>query len=160
MMMPIQIQVQGPVDQATLEGIANDVENRLKTVSGLKDITTSIPLQEPEAHIVVDRQRCADAGISASLVGSTISTLVNGTTATQMEWQGLRTDVVVQLRKEDRSDINNLLTLPVTSTNGTIYNLRSVANISRVQEPLPSHGRTSKVKLPWRLICKVVLNLM
>jgi hydrophobic/amphiphilic exporter-1 (mainly G- bacteria), HAE1 family len=128
-MMPVQIQVKGPVDQETLQKIAIDIENRLKTVQGLSDIITSTPAQETEVEISVDRQRCALAGISASQVGTTISTLVNGTTATHMDWQGLRTDVRVQLRKQDRSDVASLLTLPVTSNNGTLYKLNAVANV-------------------------------
>jgi hydrophobic/amphiphilic exporter-1 (mainly G- bacteria), HAE1 family len=129
MMMPIQVEVKGPVDQVTLEGIADEVKSTLEKVPGLKDVTTSIPIQQPEAHIAINRQRCADAGVNATTVGSTISTLVNGTTATQVEWQGIRTDVIVQLRPEDRADINSVLALPVASSAGNTYTLRNLAVI-------------------------------
>jgi hydrophobic/amphiphilic exporter-1 (mainly G- bacteria), HAE1 family len=128
-MMPVQVELKGPVDQDTMEGVASDIVKRMKTVPGLRDVTTSTPPQEPEVDIVVNRQRCAEAGINAAGVGTTVSTLVRGSTATTVDWQNQLTDVIVQLRKEDLSDSNGLLNLPVTSSGGTMYTLRSVANI-------------------------------
>jgi HAE1 family hydrophobic/amphiphilic exporter-1 len=128
-MMPVQIEVRGPVDQKTLQSVADEIVTRMKTVTGLRDVMTSVPPQEPEVEIVVNRQRCADAGVSASRVGSTISTLVKGSTATRVDWQNQLTDVIVKLRKEDLSDSAGLLNLPITATNGNIYTLRDVASI-------------------------------
>jgi len=126
---PVQITVQGPVSIDTLDGIADQVMERLSTVPGLRDVGKSLPPREPELDIVVDRQRCANAGISASTVGSTIATLVQGTVATQVEWQDMLTDVYVQLRSEDLADASALMSLPIATANGNLYPLNALANI-------------------------------
>ncbi len=126
---PVQIAVQGPVSIDTLDDVANQIIERLNTITGLRDVAKSVPPQEPELDIVVDRQRCANAGISAATVGSTISTLVQGTVATQVEWQDQLTDVNVKLRSEDLSDASALLDLPIAASNGNLYPLNALADI-------------------------------
>lgn len=128
--MPLQIAVQGPVDQNTLEGVAQQIMSRLQNVPGVQDIRESTPPQQPEIEVAVDRQRCAEAGVSSAGVGQTISTLFGGTVATQVDWQNQLTDVVVQLQPQDLADPAKLMSLPVTSSSGNIYPLNSVADIS------------------------------
>ncbi|MFC1943054.1 efflux RND transporter permease subunit [Chloroflexota bacterium] len=126
---PVQISVQGPVSADTLDGIAQQIMERLSTVPGLRDVVESIPPQQPELDIVVDRQRCANAGVSASTIGSTIATLVQGKVATQVDWQDQLTDVNVQLRSEDLLDASVLMDLPIAASNGRLYTLDALANI-------------------------------
>ena len=71
---PVQLSVQGPVTADVLDGVAHQIMDRISTVQGIKDATVSTPPLQPELDIVVDRLRCADAGISATTVGSTIAT--------------------------------------------------------------------------------------
>ncbi len=126
---PVQIAVQGPVPISVLDEVARKIMDRLSTVQGIRDITVSVPPQQPELDIVVDRQRCANAGISASTIGSTISSLIQGSVATQVEWQNQLTDVRVQLRDDDVSDTSALMSLPITGANGVLYPLSALASI-------------------------------
>jgi len=128
--MPVQIDVQGPVDQNTLEGVVSQVMAALQQVPGIMDVRESTPSQQPELDITVDRQRCAAAGVSASTVGQTISILVGGTTATSVEWQGQLTDVLVQLQPQDTADTATLMALPVVSSSGSTYSLRDLATFA------------------------------
>lgn len=132
---PVQIAVQGPVSQDALVKATEQVMERISPVPGLRDVAQSVPPQEPEIDIIVDRQRCANAGISASVVGNTISTLVQGTVATQMDWEGQLTDVKVQLSTEDLLDTTALMNLTISGTNGTLYPLSAVADIKRGTGP-------------------------
>jgi HAE1 family hydrophobic/amphiphilic exporter-1 len=132
---PVQVVVRGPTDIDTLEGVANDVIQRMGTIPGLRDIDKSLPAREPELQIVVDRQRTAQTGVNAATVGQTIRTLVTGSTATQVDWDEQRLDVNVRLREEDRTDSAALMYLPVASSSGQIFSLSSVARISRGSGP-------------------------
>jgi len=78
---------------------------------------------------VVDRQRTAQTGVSASTVGQTIRTLVSGTTATTVEWNDQRIDVNVALRNEDLVNPNALMDLPIAGPTGDMWTLRSVARL-------------------------------
>jgi hydrophobic/amphiphilic exporter-1 (mainly G- bacteria), HAE1 family len=126
---PVVVSIQGPVNLDTLDGVADQVIKEMSAIPGLRDVDKSLPPQEPELEVFVDRQRTANAGISASTVGNTIRTLIQGTTATQMDWQDRLTDVVVQLRPEDGGDPSTLGDLPVATTTGDMYPLSAVAQI-------------------------------
>ena len=116
---PVVILVQGPVSLDTLLGVANQIVQRLNTVPGLRDVSTSVPPQTPALNVVVDRQRAANAGVSTATLGQTISTLFQDTAVTQVDWQGYqRMNVTVQLRDEDLSDPSVLMNLPISASNG------------------------------------------
>jgi hydrophobic/amphiphilic exporter-1 (mainly G- bacteria), HAE1 family len=127
---PVQIDVKGPVSVAELDAVADQVAEKLKTVPGIRDVGKSLPPQMPELKVAVDRQRLADAGISATTVGNTISTLVEGSTATQIEWEGLRTDVIVSLRSQDISNQAALMDISIPDSSGNLYPLSSLASVT------------------------------
>jgi hydrophobic/amphiphilic exporter-1 (mainly G- bacteria), HAE1 family len=151
--MPVQIVVRGPVDPDTLEACVSQIMTALGTVNGVKDVRESTPAQQTEVHITVNRERCAMAGVSASLVGQQISTLIGGTTATQMEFKGQLTDVVVGLQDQDKSDPAGLLNLPIISSSGTLYTLADLANIQ------PGTGPTTLSRQNQQRVVTVGANL-
>ncbi len=126
---PIQISLQGPTSLETLDGVADDIVNRLSAVPGLRDTAKSLPPQQAEVHVVVDRQRATDAGVNATTVGSTIRAVFSSTTATNVDWQGRQTDVVVKMRDQDLTNVDVLMNLPVTAPSGIVYPLSSLAHV-------------------------------
>ncbi|MDO8568334.1 MAG: efflux RND transporter permease subunit [Dehalococcoidales bacterium] len=132
---PVVVVVRGPVSLDTLCSAADQVIERLHTVPGITDVDKSLPAPEPEMQIVVDRQRTAQNGVSAATVGSTIRTLVSGTSPTQVDWNDQRLNVNVQLRDQDLQDISSILDLSVAAPNGTLYPLRSMAHLEQGTGP-------------------------
>jgi len=133
---PVVITVQGPADIDTLNNVANQIVQRLNTVPGLKDTATSTPPQTPVLNITVDRQRAANAGINAATLGQTISTLIQDTTVTQVDWPGYqRMNVTVQLREQDLADPLILQNLPISGSSGEIYPLGSLAQVQQGTGP-------------------------
>ncbi|MFC1988982.1 efflux RND transporter permease subunit [Chloroflexota bacterium] len=132
---PVVVVVRGPISLEDLDAAANQVVERLYTVPGLRDVDKSLPPQEPELQILIDRQRTAQNGVSAATVGSTIRTLVSGTTATQVEWNDQRLDVTVQLRDEDLQDPSAILDLPIAGPDGALHPLRTVARLEQGTGP-------------------------
>ncbi|MBN1189398.1 MAG: efflux RND transporter permease subunit [Dehalococcoidales bacterium] len=126
---PVQITVQGPVSMESLDEVAQDIMTRISTIPGVRDVGTSLPPQVPQLNIEVNRQRCADAGVSAATVGSTVSTLLQGSTATHIEWEGQRTDVIVALQDEDIKDPSSIMDMTVKGTGGTAYPLSRLVDI-------------------------------
>jgi len=78
-------------------------------------------------HVMVDRERAARAGLSTTSVGSTLRTLLNGTTASRYRESGKEADIVVRLRAEDRSRMDDIMALTMSSTSGRQVPLRNVA---------------------------------
>ena len=131
----VVVAVRGPTTLESLDEAADQVAERLRTVPGLLDVDKSLPPREPELHVLVDRQRTAQYGVSAATVGQTIRTLVAGTTATQVDWQDQRMDVTVQLREQDRSDASALVDMPIAGPGGDLLPLRTLARIERASGP-------------------------
>ena len=150
---PVQVIVQGPVSIDALDSVAQQVMAKLGTIPGIRDVGESLPPQMPELDIVVDRQRCADAGISAITVGQTISTLIQGATATSIQWRGLLTDVNVSLRDEDVTNQAAVMDLSVPGSNGTLYPLSSLATVQ------PGMGPTQLSRTNQQSIITVGTNL-
>ncbi|MDP2917022.1 MAG: efflux RND transporter permease subunit, partial [Dehalococcoidia bacterium] len=143
----VVVAVRGPTSLEALDHAADTVVERLRTVPGLRDVDKSLPPREPELHVIVDRQRAAQYGVSAATVGQTIRTLVAGTTATEVNWQEQRMDVTVQLRGEDRADASVLMDIPLAGYGGDLYPLRTMARIDRASGPtlLEREGRQGQV---------------
>jgi len=104
-------------------------------IPGLVDVTTSYNAGKPEARIVVDRQRAANVGLSTAQIGSTVRTLLNGETASTFRGEGDEANIVVRLRAEDRSDIDNVLDINLLTPSGQLVPLRSVASAEVASGP-------------------------
>ncbi len=134
---PIQLNVNGTGSLEDLDKVSQDVLTAIATVPGLVDLERSYQPGKPEMHIVVDRQRAARVGLSTAAVGSTVRTLLNGQTASRYREPGREADIVVRLRPDDRSRLNDILTLSIPSSTGQIVPLQNVASFS------PSTGPTT-----------------
>lgn len=132
---PILVAVRGPTSLESLDETADQVVERLRAVSGLRDVEKSLPPKEPELHVTVDRQRTANTGVSAATVGQTIRTLVQGTTATEVNWGDQRMDVTVRLREQDRADATALMDIPLAGPGGELWPLQTVARVERGSGP-------------------------
>ena len=149
---PVQISVQGPVSVDVLDGSTQQIMSQLSTIPGIRDVGESLPPQMPEMEINVDRLRAADAGISASTISNTISTLVGGSTATQIDWQGLLTDVNVSLRDADITNQSALQDLSIPGANGTLYPLSSLATVTAGTGPTQLSRQNQQSIIPSALI--------
>ncbi|MFC1940751.1 efflux RND transporter permease subunit, partial [Chloroflexota bacterium] len=132
---PVVVVVRGPVSLEDLDSAADHVVERLNTIPGLRDVDKSLPPQEPELQILVDRQRTAQNGVTAATIGSTIRTLVSGTKATQVEWNDQRLDVTVKLRDEDLQNPSAILDLPIAGLGGALFPLHTVAHLEQGTGP-------------------------
>jgi HAE1 family hydrophobic/amphiphilic exporter-1 len=98
-------------------------------IPGLADIDRSNEPGKPELRIVMDRNRAAPLGLSTSSLGSTIRALVSGETASRYREAGKEADIIVRLRPEDRSRLDDILSLTVQASGGQSVPLRNVASI-------------------------------
>ncbi len=125
---PVQITLQTVGSADELNEYALRVAEQLKQVPGLVDIDVSYKPGKPEAQIVVDRRQAADLGINAATVGSTVRMLVEGDKVATYKGEGTEADIRVQLRKEDRQKLDQVLELQVPTTRGFVP-LRQIAKI-------------------------------
>jgi hydrophobic/amphiphilic exporter-1 (mainly G- bacteria), HAE1 family len=112
-----------------LDKVANTVADSMIGIPGLADIGLSTEPGKPELGIVVDRSKAALYGLSSNTIGTTIRTLVAGDTASTYRDPGRDADIVVRLRPEDRTRLDDILALTIQTPSGQIIPLRNVATI-------------------------------
>lgn len=131
----IQLNVSTTGSLAELDKASLRVMQAIADVPGLVDLDRSSQPGKPELHVDVDRQRASRVGLSTAAVGATVRTLINGTTASRYREKGREADIVVRLRPEDRSRLDDILSLSLMSSTGQIVPLRNVASISTSAGP-------------------------
>jgi hydrophobic/amphiphilic exporter-1 (mainly G- bacteria), HAE1 family len=133
---PIQVALRTSGSQEDLYQASQEVMDAIRDVPGLVDLDRSVEPGKPELSIKVDRERAAARGLSTAGVGSTVRTLVTGTTASMLHDGDKVVDILVILQEQDRQRTEDLLSLNLTSARGVQYRLGEVATVS------PSTGPT------------------
>jgi hydrophobe/amphiphile efflux-1 (HAE1) family protein len=150
---PISISVRGD-DQNKLTSLADKVENIIKSTNGTVDVTNSLELSKPEVRINVNREKASDLGINPLVLASSVRAMVDGFVATQFQEGEDQVDVRVRLKKENRTDLNDLNMLTVKS-NKKIDNedflvpLSDVADISQGLGPseIKRYSRQKEIRV-------------
>jgi HAE1 family hydrophobic/amphiphilic exporter-1 len=131
---PIQVLVTGE-DQRTLQQISGRVQQILLDIPVARDVTNSISAANPETRIVPDRQRMADAGVSAQQLAQVLRTAVDGTVATKLRAEGDdEVDVRLIANEVARSDLERLGALPITATRGGQTATVTVNQVTRIEQ--------------------------
>jgi HAE1 family hydrophobic/amphiphilic exporter-1 len=115
----IMYSVRGP-DVGRLQYFTSSLVERMREAGGYRDVIVSYEVGKPEVALEITRQRAADLGVPAAQIGSTISALFAGVKATTFEEGGERYDVRVQLRPEDRDDLQKLDLVRVRGSGGLV----------------------------------------
>ncbi|MDR3611087.1 MAG: efflux RND transporter permease subunit [Ignavibacteriaceae bacterium] len=112
---PVSISVRGD-DQTKLTILAEKVENIVKSTKGTVDVGNSLELSKPEVRIKIDREKASDLGINPLLLASAVRSMVDGFVTTQFQEGDEQIDVRVRLKKDNRTNLNDLNMLSVKST--------------------------------------------
>jgi HAE1 family hydrophobic/amphiphilic exporter-1 len=131
---PVQITLQTIGDTDALNEFSTGLAAQLKTVPGLVDVDVSYRPGKPEVLVAVDRRKAADLGINIATVGSTLRTLVEGSTVATYRGAGAEADIRVQLREEDRRKLDQILELQVPTPRGFV-SFRQIAHLEEADGP-------------------------
>ncbi len=115
--------IKGP-DLNRLEAYSAEALAKLKGISGVRDLESSVEEKTPAIDLKVNAQRAADLGVNTSSLSSAVASLVTGTKAGA--WRAPDDndyDINLQLNENERarpSDISNLrIATGRTDANGT-----------------------------------------
>ncbi len=134
---PIDIQIVG-YDLNTGMKLARQVDDIVRTTPGATDVQISMDPDMPELEVKVNRKKAGALGVSVANVANTVTTAMDGTVASQYTdpQSGDQYNILVRLEKKDRNDISDLGDLMVPSTNDSLVQLRTVANIVMKTTPV------------------------
>jgi HAE1 family hydrophobic/amphiphilic exporter-1 len=98
----------------------------------------------PELAVRVDRPKAALLGLRQSDVASTLRTNVAGTTAAQFRERGFEYPIVVRLREEDRSRVEDVDDVMLSSGQGQVLQARSLLNVETQKGPVQIERRNQE----------------
>ena len=89
----------------------------------------------PQMRVVVDKQRAADLGVSATAIGSTLETMMGGVRTTTFVDNGEEYDVIVQAERKGRESVADLGALQVRAGDGSLVQLSNLVTLREIAEP-------------------------
>lgn len=116
-----------------LDAHANKVLDEMRTLSMIKNVSSTAPMQRPEIQIKPMFDRAAEQGVSVFTIGQVAKVATLGEIDTNSAKFNLGDRLVpirVQLEKQARGDIDTISNLRVRTNNGSTVPLSAVAQLS------------------------------
>lgn len=99
---PIAISITGP-SQAELVPLAEQVQQELEKVPGVQDIASTYHAGLPNLNLQINENRASDLGISSNAIGTTLQTMLSGTTVGKFSDKDERVDIRLRLADDARN---------------------------------------------------------
>ena len=136
---PVNLGVRGS-DLAALNRATESLMAAIKTVKGVSDVQSSFSDADPALNIQLQRDAAATLGVDLARVGSTLSTLIGGSTVTTWEApDGENYDVLLQVPREGRvAELLDVMTVPGKRAEGgeaQMVPLSQVATVVNATSP-------------------------
>lgn len=122
-------------DFNTLNGLANQVMDQLKTVPGVEDLGVLRNLGQPEFRIELNQQKMALYGVSITDANSVIEMAIGGKAATQLYEGERKFDIRIRYDKEFRNTEEKIWKLMVPTQDGSKIPLQEIADIKVLTGP-------------------------
>lgn len=124
---PFNVNIVGE-DMKEIQKYSSLLFAKLKDHPALKDVDISDRPGKPEFQVVPDRRRAEQMGVSTTLMGSELRTMIEGTKAAVFREQGEEYDIRVRLQ-EDQRDLKKAYEFTyVPNINNSLVKLSSVTN--------------------------------
>ena len=129
-----QISLQGPsIEQLAL--YADTLKQKLKSLSGLVDIDSTMSMRKPEMQVNIDRDRAMDLGIPVQTVANTLRVMVGGQVVSTFKEGSEQYDVWLRADKAFRNSSNEIESLSIPSPTAGQVELGRLANLTEQQGP-------------------------
>ena len=105
-------------------------------LSDIKDVQTTLETGDDEIHLVVDRKRAENLGVSASLVARTVSSALSTRATSRYKSDNGEVDIVFQLEGNNQVSIQQLQNIRLENRRGELIPLNSMVSYRFRQGPL------------------------
>ncbi|GAB4258576.1 efflux RND transporter permease subunit [Thermincola ferriacetica] len=126
---PIDIRITGQ-DPEIIYRLADQVQSRVSRVPGAVNLYKSWSLNSPEIHVRVNEKRAAELGLAPTEVIKQVFAGLEGSPASEIKSDNRKdTRILVRYRPEDRTSLDNLTSVTLSTSIGARVPLRDVAEI-------------------------------
>ena len=123
-------------DTAELYRSAPLLEQKMRTIPGLEDVTSDLQIKSPQMHVEIDRDRAISLGVTAQQVEDALYTAFGTRQVSTIYAPDNQYRVITELLPQFQRDTSSMSLLYVRSANGALVPLESVAHFSRSVAPL------------------------
>jgi HAE1 family hydrophobic/amphiphilic exporter-1 len=134
-------------DSTVLHDLAEEVARRLETVAGIEDVSRPRSAGRREIHVAVDRDRAAELGLTADDVARLLAFSLGGLRLDRFSTGEREITTWLALRPEDRSRLDDLKQIPISSRGGRPVLLGDLATFSTVERPREIERENRKVRV-------------
>ena len=128
---PVNFVVMSQATYPEMDAMVGQLLDRLADYPGLQNLDTDLRLNTPELKVRVNRDKLADVGVDVGEVGRTLETMLGGRNVTRFRDSGEQYDVIVQVKRQDRSTPSDINDIYVRARDGSMVQL---ANFVEVEE--------------------------
>lgn len=122
-------------DFNTLNSLANQVMDQLRTVQGVEDLGVLRNLGQPEFRIELNQQKMALYGVSITDANSVIEMAIGGKAATQLYEGERKFDIRIRYDKEFRNTEEKIEQLMVPTQDGSKIPIKEISEIKVLTGP-------------------------
>ena len=130
-----QITLQGS-DTGELYQVAPLLEQKMRTLPGLDDVTSDLQIKSPQIHVEIDRDRAVALGVTAQQVEDALYTAYGTRQVSTIYAPDNQYRVITELLPEFQRDPGTMPLLHIRSSSGALVPLDAVAKLSRKVSPL------------------------
>lgn len=125
---PVEFTIQGP-DWETLGEMANKIIKEVTDKKIMSDVSSDLLTGAPEIHIIPNRKKASERGVSVTAIGTVLNVAMGGAIAGSYDKGGHRYDVRVKLEENGKSPQERIKTLSVRNNRGELVPIASVVDI-------------------------------
>jgi len=118
-----------------LDEYSQAILDKIKQNPNIQDADRSLVLGNPEARVIIDRQRAADLGVKAGDIAQALSTMVAGQRVSTYSEGSDQYDVVLMAEEQYRQNTNLLDQLTVPTSKGGTVELSKVVRLEEGTSP-------------------------
>ncbi|MFC1839699.1 efflux RND transporter permease subunit [Thermodesulfobacteriota bacterium] len=137
---PIQVEISGK-SLYELKESADDILKKLKSRKELWNQRSSFEGGAPELHVILNRTLCDALGINIDTLSRILETALDGREISKITTGDEEKDIILSV---DYGKINNLKSIPFTTSNGERFTVGDVADIREVDGALEIFRRNQK----------------
>ena len=126
---PVNIEVHGENLRA-MQQVAQDLQQRIRDLPGLVDLTDDFDRSRPEIRVLIDRDKASRLGLRAQEIASTVRTAFNGSKVSNFRDGSDEYDIFVQLDESFRSNARDLESLYIYTPSRQLVPLSEIATIT------------------------------
>jgi HAE1 family hydrophobic/amphiphilic exporter-1 len=132
---PYQYSLYG-ADTGVLYSQAQIMEQKMRALPGLTDVTSDLQIKNPQINLKIDRDKAATLGVTPAQIETALYTAYGTRQISTIYTATNEYQLIMELAPEFQTDQNSLSLLYIRSSNGQLISLSSVASLEKGYGPL------------------------